>query len=124
VRFADWPIGAKLTQWGIDAHMGLLFGVANQLVLAFLAIALLFLVFLGYRMWWQRRPRHGSSWRMGKAMPRGAWRYLPWPTLLPLVVLMVAVGWFVPLLGVTLAAFLVVDVAVGALARYRRLSNG
>ena len=33
VRFADYPLMAKLTRWGIDAHMGVLFGVANQLLL-------------------------------------------------------------------------------------------
>ncbi|HEX8869328.1 MAG TPA: PepSY-associated TM helix domain-containing protein, partial [Lentzea sp.] len=26
VKFADYPLAAKLTRWGIDAHMGVLFG--------------------------------------------------------------------------------------------------
>jgi uncharacterized iron-regulated membrane protein len=112
-RFADWPIGAKLTEWGVSAHMGLLFGLVNQLVLAALAVGLLVLVALGYRMWWQRRPKRGSRLRMGRPMPRGAWRHLPWPTLVPVAVVTVAVGWAIPPLGVTLAAFLLLDGLVG-----------
>lgn len=118
-RFADWPIGAKLTEWGVDAHMGLLFGLANQLVLAALAIALLVLIVLGYRMWWQRRPKRGSRLRVGRPMPRGAWRHLPWPALVPLAILAVAVGWAIPPLGVTLAAFLLIDGLAGLARRAR-----
>lgn len=117
-RFDDWPLAAKLTSWGVDAHMGLLFGVANQIVLAALAIALLVLIFLGYRMWWQRRPKHGPRLRPGRPIPRGAWRHLPWAVLVPAVVVVAAVGWFVPLLGITLVGFLVLDALVG-LARRR-----
>jgi uncharacterized iron-regulated membrane protein len=117
-RFADWPIGAKLTEWGVNAHMGLLFGLANQLVLAALAIALLVLIVLGYRMWWQRRPKRGPRLRVGRPTPRGAWRHLPWPALVPLALVTVAVGWAIPPLGVTLAAFLLLDGLAG-LVRHR-----
>ncbi|MEX0631366.1 PepSY domain-containing protein [Serratia ureilytica] len=34
VRFDTFPLIAKLTRWGIDAHMGILFGLPNQLLLA------------------------------------------------------------------------------------------
>ncbi|MBB1174863.1 PepSY-associated TM helix domain-containing protein, partial [Klebsiella pneumoniae] len=34
VRFGTFPLIAKLTRWGIDAHMGILFGLPNQLLLA------------------------------------------------------------------------------------------
>lgn len=118
-RFDDWPIGAKLTSWGVDAHMGLLFGLANQLVLAALAIALLALIVLGYRMWWQRRPKHATGVRPGRPIPRGAWRHLPWKVLVPFVVVVAAIGWFVPLLGITLVAFLVLDAVIGATRRLR-----
>jgi uncharacterized iron-regulated membrane protein len=124
VRFADWPIGAKLTRWGIDAHMGLLFGIANQIVLAALAIGLLTLVVLGYRMWWQRRPKHGPRLRPGKPIPRGAWRALPWAALVPGALVVALVGWFVPLLGITLVAFLVLDGAVGGVRRLRARGAG
>ncbi|WP_369523404.1 hypothetical protein [Micromonospora haikouensis] len=36
--FADWPLLAKLSGLGIQAHMGLLFGLVNQILLAALAL--------------------------------------------------------------------------------------
>ncbi len=49
---ADWPFLAKLTNWAIDAHMGVLFGVVNQILLALTAMGLITVVIRGYRMWW------------------------------------------------------------------------
>lgn len=72
VDFADWPVMAKLTDWVIGAHMGILFGIANQLALAALAIGLIVMTLLGYRMWWLRRPRGASRLRFGRPVPRGA----------------------------------------------------
>ncbi|OIJ28900.1 peptidase [Nocardioides luteus] len=114
VDFADWPLMAKLTDWVIGAHMGILFGVVNQLALAALAIGLIAATLLGYRMWWLRRPRGARGLRFGRPVPRGAWRLLPWPVMVAVVVVTVVVGWFVPMLGVTLVGFLVVDAAIGA----------
>jgi hypothetical protein len=31
--FGDFPLMAKLTRWGVDFHMGILFGLANHLLL-------------------------------------------------------------------------------------------
>jgi uncharacterized iron-regulated membrane protein len=47
---------AKLSKLGVQAHMGYQFGLANQLLLAALALGLLCVIVWGYRMWWQRRP--------------------------------------------------------------------
>jgi uncharacterized iron-regulated membrane protein len=47
VDFTSWPLSAKLTNWAIDAHVGLLFGIANQLVLALTAIGLITVVVRG-----------------------------------------------------------------------------
>ncbi|SDJ78242.1 Uncharacterized iron-regulated membrane protein [Nocardioides sp. YR527] len=113
VDFADWPLMAKLTDWVIGAHMGVLFGVPNQLALAALALGLILATVLGYRMWWLRRPRGARGPRFGRPAPRGAWRRLSWPALAALVATTAVVGWFVPMLGVTLIGFLVVDAAIG-----------
>lgn len=56
---------------------------------------------------------------MGRAQPRGAWRKLPVTTLLPLAAVTGVVGWFIPLLGISLAVFLVVDVLLGFVAGLR-----
>lgn len=116
VRFAEYPLLAKLTRLGIDAHMGLLFGLPNQLALAALMAAVLLLLVWGYRMWWQRRP---AGRAVGKPMPRGSLRALPARLLVPLVAVTLLVGWFLPLLGISLAVFLVADTLVGLWSRRR-----
>ena len=117
VNFADWPLLAKLTDWAIDAHMGVLFGLPNQTLLALTAIGLIFVVLHGYRMWWQRRPTRGSAWAVGRPPRRGALRGLPVWAVLLIVAGTAAVGWFLPLFGLSLLAFLAVDVVVGAVQR-------
>nr|WP_258023817.1 PepSY domain-containing protein [Streptomyces bambusae] len=116
LRFADYPVLAKLTRFGIDVHMGLMFGLVNQLALALLAVAVMFLVVWGYRMWWLRRPTKDRLLSFGRPQPRGAWRKLPVTVLLPLAAVVAVVGWFVPLLGISLLAFVAVDVVLGAVA--------
>jgi uncharacterized iron-regulated membrane protein len=49
-NFAGWPLPAKLTRYGIDAHMGQLFGIANQIVLAALAIGLICVIVWGFQL--------------------------------------------------------------------------
>ncbi|WP_223778574.1 PepSY domain-containing protein [Streptomyces sp. 135] len=115
LRFDDYPVLAKLTRWGIDAHAGSLFGVANQIALAALALGLILLIVWGYRMWWQR----GRGTSFGRPMARGAWRDVPAYLLVPLMVAVAVLGYFVPLLGIPLAVFLAVDVVLGEIA-YRR----
>lgn len=113
VNFADYPLAAKLTRWGIDAHMGVLFGWVNQLVLLLLGGGLVALVVLGYRMWWKRRPTRG----FGRPTPRGQWRKAPRGALIGLGLGALLVGWFVPLLGISLVVFLVVDAVLGRRAK-------
>jgi uncharacterized iron-regulated membrane protein len=107
IAWADYPVPAKLTTIGVLAHMGLLWGLPNQLALAALALGLLGVLFWGYRMAWLRRPT-------GRALPsapggRGALRELSQPVAFGVVVVTVAVCWAVPVLGVTLIGFLALD---------------
>ncbi|GAA2314434.1 PepSY-associated TM helix domain-containing protein [Streptomyces violaceusniger] len=115
VRFADYPLLAKLSRWGVDAHMGSLFGLPNQIALAALALALIFLIVWGYRMWWQR----GRAGAFGRPIPRGAWRQVPSYVLAVLTAVVAVLGYYLPLLGIPLAAFLVIDLALGRLADRR-----
>ncbi|MGW1260228.1 PepSY-associated TM helix domain-containing protein [Streptomyces sp. NPDC002513] len=119
VRFADFPLLAKLTRWGIDAHMGLLFGLANQIALALLAIGLIAMILWGYRMWWLRRPTRSDGFTLGRPPARGAWRRTPGGVLAPAVVVVAVVGYYLPLLGLPLLVFLAVDLAAGAVRRRR-----
>ncbi|MEJ8672262.1 PepSY-associated TM helix domain-containing protein [Streptomyces sp. MS1.AVA.1] len=119
LRFAEYPVLAKLTRWGIDLHTGVLFGLVDQIGLMALALSLILLIVWGYRMWWQR----GRGSAFGRPIPRGAWQQVPPQILVPLVAVVAVVGYFVPLLGISLAAFVVVDVVLGEVA-HRRESGG
>lgn len=106
VAWADYPFLAKLTSIGILAHMGLLFGLPNQLALAALAVGLLCVLFWGYRMAWLRRPTRAPA-------PRGTFRALSQPVGFAVVLVTVAAGWLMPVFGVSLLAFLVIDALLG-----------
>lgn len=105
LRFADWPVAAKLARWGVDAHMGLLFGLYSQIALAALALALISMVFWGYRMWWLRRPTQARS--TSARRPPG------FAALLLLAAVAVAVGVVLPVFGGSLLLFLLVDAQRG-----------
>ncbi|MGO4759532.1 PepSY domain-containing protein, partial [Streptomyces sp. 2MCAF27] len=117
LRFEDYPVLAKLTRWGVDAHTGNLFGLVNQIALGALALALIFLILWGYRMWWQR----GSASVFGRPVPRGGWQQVPPYVLVPLAAAVAVLGYFVPLLGIPLAAFWALDIVLGELAHRRGL---
>lgn len=119
LAFADWPLMAKLTNWGIAFHMGLLFGLPNQLLLLAAMIGLIFVIGYGYRMWWQRRPTRGSAFAVGRAPRRGVLRKTSLWIAVPLLAAALVVGWFAPLVGLSLIAFLVVDVVLGSIQRAR-----
>ncbi|MCX0272940.1 PepSY domain-containing protein [Nocardia zapadnayensis] len=116
-RFADWPLTAKLTGWAIDTHMGVLFGLPNQIVLALLAIGLITVIVRGYRMWWKRRTTRGG-WPT--APERGALTGLRPVEAVIAVAVLAVVGWLAPLFGTTLAAFVLGDVVAGEIARRRK----
>ncbi|KAF0846423.1 putative iron-regulated membrane protein [Nocardia caishijiensis] len=115
LAYADWPLMAKLTNWGIAFHMGLLFGLVNQLLLLAIMLGLVVMIVLGYRMWWQRRPTRGRSLPIPPR--RGVLRKTSLWITVPLVAAAVVIGWFVPLLGLSLLGFFLIDVALGLAAR-------
>ncbi len=122
VDFKDFSLAAKLARWGIDIHMGTMFGVANQILLFLIASGIATMVVLGYIMWWKRRPTKNPRQRMGKAPSRGALVRSPWWGTLLAVIVAGCVGVFLPLMGISLAAFLAVDVIVGWVQR-RKLAT-
>ncbi|WP_110876860.1 PepSY-associated TM helix domain-containing protein [Franconibacter helveticus] len=106
-RFADFPLMAKLTRWGVDFHMGVLFGLPNQLALIAFGLGLCFAIIMGYRLWWLRRPRGAQvnpaatlseAWLSLGGAGRGV-------TLLAALLL----GFALPVMGVSLLLFFVID---------------
>ncbi|WP_110641566.1 PepSY-associated TM helix domain-containing protein [Salinicola sp. CPA57] len=103
--FATFPLAAKLTRWGIDLHMGILFGLPNQLVLIGFAASLATLVCWGYAMWWRRRSAASGEAqtlisiyrRMGRRSQLGA------------VLIAAALGYALPVMGASLALFVMLD---------------
>ncbi|MDV5139394.1 PepSY-associated TM helix domain-containing protein [Chimaeribacter arupi] len=108
VRFADFPLVAKLTRWGIDAHMGVLFGLPNQLVLAAFGLGLCLMILWGYRMWWLRRP--AAPAQHPAQTLSAAWAGLPWLPRLAVVLVAAGLALALPVMGVSLLLFLSVDV--------------
>ena len=113
VDFADYPVMAKLARWGIDIHMGSMFGLINQIVLFVAAAGIATMVVLGYRMWILRRPTRRPSQKAGSAPPEALPQAPLWGIAL-VVAVSVGIGFFLPLVGVTLAAFVIVDAVVQA----------
>lgn len=107
VEFSQYTLPAKLTRWGIDAHMGVLFGLANQLVLVFFASGLVMMVIIGYLMWWRRRPAFirqttvVDAWRQSGVVAKIAW-----------LLVAVGLGLCLPVLGWSLLALVICDVIV------------
>ncbi|ALC04666.1 hypothetical protein CDES_00930 [Corynebacterium deserti GIMN1.010] len=115
VNHDDWPLAAKLSAWLIQLHMGTLFGWINQVILGAIALGLLAVVVLGYRMWWLRG-RGNVPRRLPAA---GQWRKTKPTVVIGLIVFLVAYTLMAPLFGISLVLFLVVDALVRAV-RTRR----
>ena len=121
VDFADYSLPAKLARWGIDLHMGAMFGLANQIVLFLVAMAIAAMVVLGYAMWWKRRPAREPRRMLGAPPRRGAVGDAPWWGLTAVGAGAVLIALWLPLVGWTLWGFLVLDVVLGGIARARRV---
>ncbi|HLV77018.1 MAG TPA: PepSY-associated TM helix domain-containing protein [Marinobacter sp.] len=122
VDFQTFPVAAKLTRWGIDAHMGILFGLANQLFVAACALGLCVMIVLGYRMWWLRRPTRSAIHQRSAQRVWTELRKAPPLALISMALIAAGLGWFAPVMGVSLAVFLVID-ALLALGQTRRRAS-
>ena len=100
VGWADYSPMAKARVIATAFHHGHLFGWLNRVVLAAVALGTLALVTLGYRMWWARREH-----------PPPVWRYLSRRQLVAVCAGAGVVAWLLPVFGVTLLAFVVLDSA-------------
>ncbi|MCS3426504.1 PepSY-associated TM helix domain-containing protein [Leucobacter aridicollis] len=117
--FADYPPLAKLSRWGIDLHMGAMFGLANQLVLLLIAAGIATLVVLGYLMWWRRRPTRTSPFEFASPPRRGVVRGAPWWGIGTVAVAAIGIGVLLPFVGWTLLGFVVIDTVIGLVRQGR-----
>lgn len=118
LAWTDWPVLAQFNRLFLFFHFGRTFGGVNQIVLIVTMLALTFSAVWGYRMWWLRRPHGASALRFGKAPHRGGWRDAPRAGVLAGSLVLVAWGVLMPVFGISLAAFLLVDALVAL--RHRR----
>ncbi|WP_165466057.1 PepSY-associated TM helix domain-containing protein [Enterobacter cloacae] len=106
-RFEDFPLMAKLTRWGVDFHMGILFGLVNQLLLIAFGVALCVLIVWGYRMWWMRRPATSPANPVQTLCQ--SWLALPlWGRGVTFLI-SALLGLALPVMGISLAVFIVID---------------
>ncbi|MFM2481007.1 PepSY-associated TM helix domain-containing protein [Celerinatantimonas sp. YJH-8] len=103
--FANFPLIAKLIRWGIDAHMGVLFGLPNQLVLGAFGLTLCMMIIWGYRMWWKRRPPAGAPARTLLQ----TWLAMPLFYRGITIIVAILLGMGMPVMGISLLFFIVID---------------
>lgn len=103
VRYEDFGLLAKFVLWGIIAHEGQLFGIANQILGTLAAFGVLYMAVSALLLWWQRRP----AGRLGATAPEGA-------GALPRIVVFgtLALAAVLPLLAVSFAGFWLLDRAL------------
>lgn len=114
--FATFTIIPKLIRWGIDLHMGIKFGLVNQIVMILIGSALSVSIIYGYVLWWNRRPAAGAPARTLVQ----SWLYLGLPVKIAVLVVACALGFALPLMGISLLVFVVIDLVRWRLDKSRR----
>ncbi|MBF8999729.1 PepSY domain-containing protein [Vibrio nitrifigilis] len=61
-EFEKFPLVAKLIRWGIDAHMGVLFGLINQIILALFGISLCCIIVFRLRHVVEKKTTTSRQW--------------------------------------------------------------
>jgi uncharacterized iron-regulated membrane protein len=107
IKFQDFSIMAKLTRWGIDLHMGSLFGLLNQILLVIISVAIAMLIISGYLMWFKRK-----GWRIALHSNRSLWReftYQPKGNKILIATVVLIIGIILPVFLVSLFVFVSIE---------------
>lgn len=110
-NFADFPIMAKLTRWGIDIHMGSLFGLINQILLVFMAVGIAILAMTGYLVWLKKsglKKLVGNKNTLFKEL-REQSKF----NLVLIVLLTLIIGAFLPAFLLSLIGFMIIEELLG-----------
>ncbi|MBS7536623.1 PepSY domain-containing protein [Ancylobacter sonchi] len=110
MSYADYGPAAKAMEWGINVHMGQEYGLANQLVLLAVCLAIVLMAVAAGVMWWKRRPAGSLGVPPAPADPRA---------MRGLVLVMALFGLVFPLVGASLLAMLALDFAFARRPRRR-----
>ena len=98
--FAERRLIDRIVSYGVAAHEGQLFGIANQLIGLFTAIGLVLLSVSSVVLWWRRKPIEVLGAPPALAMQ---------PIAVGFIAVLVALGLFLPLLGVSMLMVLAVE---------------
>ncbi|HSI40997.1 MAG TPA: PepSY domain-containing protein [Xanthobacteraceae bacterium] len=102
MSYADYGPAAKAMEWGINVHMGQEYGLANQLFMLALCLAVILMSVSAGVMWWKRRPK-------------GALGIPPAPArrsaMAVVLAIMAVVGIVFPLVGASLVVMALLDFA-------------
>jgi uncharacterized iron-regulated membrane protein len=100
MSYADYgPLG-KWLEFGINVHMGQQFGLANQVVLLLVCVAIVVLAVSAAVMWWKRRPAQTLGVPPAPSDHR---------VFRGLIAILVVGGIVFPLVGLSLLAMLALD---------------
>jgi uncharacterized iron-regulated membrane protein len=100
--YDDYPTLAKTVAQGIALHEGRRLGTFNMAATTAFCLGVVFMCVTGPLMWWKRRPKGAAA----VGAPRGR---LPLRSTPVLGALVVALGFFLPLFGITLLVVLLLD---------------
>lgn len=98
--FAQRPLLDRIIGTGVAAHEGQLFGWFNQLLGMLTALGLILLSVSALVMWWKRRPSSVLGAPLPLSRPRFAHGF---------IALLVVLGVFLPMLGVSMIAVLLIE---------------
>jgi uncharacterized iron-regulated membrane protein len=102
-RFHDKPLLDQAVDYGVAAHEGHLFGLANQLLNLSMALGLITLSISGFLMWRRRKPADA----LGAPPPA-----VSEPVAMGFVALLVTFSLLLPMLGATILAVLAVEALI------------
>ncbi|WP_417450626.1 PepSY-associated TM helix domain-containing protein [Kordiimonas sp.] len=110
IAYADYGVGAKAVELGVQLHMGNYFGVPNQIIMLFAALCGVALAITGPVMWLKRR-------KAGLGAPPPASGKRAWS----IAVILLAFGVVFPALGLSLiAVFAAEQLILGRIAPVRQ----
>lgn len=101
--FSQRPFVDRLVGYGVAAHEGRLFGIANQVIGVLTAMGLITVAISSVILWWRRKPADVLG------APPVAGRY---PVAAGFVILMTVLGALLPLLGVSMLIVLATEAVV------------